>query len=574
MQFHLDVKIQEVCHVDILISNSPLQVAQVDALLRAEKKSLLIVMKKKKPQRLYFLRKSVAGELKVEAIERFESVATTATLRSVIGVLRDCQLVLVMNDKEPFGFLTGDMLTELLANELDELRQHFLTVLDGSGEIIVVTDDKLRVSYLNQKAESFYQIQREDVVGNDLKSFFSTLVLTDVLATGVPVMESYHQPKPGLYVLINSLPVKVGDRLVGGVSLEQDITRMVNLNKEVLKANSKLNVLQKEIDKIQSDEAKAFNSIYGHSPRLKEVVSLANKVATTNAAVLIRGESGTGKELFARAIHCASSRKEKPFVAINCGAIPANLFESELFGYDGGAFTGADKKGKKGAFELANEGTLFLDEIGEMEYSMQVKLLRVVQERVFFRVGGAREIKVDVRIVAATNKDLEKMVDEGVFRRDLYYRLNVVSMEIPPLRERKGDILELVYQFINEFSQHHNKKIDDISSDLMAAFLKYNWPGNVRELRNIIERLVIFTEDRLINKDYLPPLLLEKLHQGADSDTSDVLLDIATKNVERKMIIKVLQEVRGNKTKTAQILGIPRSTLYYRMHKLGLLVEK
>ena len=458
MQFHLDVKIEEVCNQDILIRNSPLNAAQADALLRTENKRLLVVLKNKKILLMYYMRESGTGELTVESVEIFKTVGTTQTLRSVLGILRDCPFVLVMNDKEPFGFLTSGMLTELLANGLDELRQHFFTVLDGSGEMIIVTDDKHKVLYLNQKAESFYQIQRENVVGNDLKSFFSTLVLTDVLTSGVPVMESYHQPKPGLYVLINSLPVKVGDRLVGGVSLEQDITRMVNLNKEVLKANSKLNVLQKEIDKIQSDEAKAFNSIYGHSPRLKEVVSLANKVATTNAAVLIRGESGTGKELFAKAIQSASSRKEKPFVAINCGAIPANLFESELFGYDGGAFTGADRKGKKGAFELANGGTLFLDEIGEMEYSMQVKLLRVLQENVFFRVGGAREIKVDVRIVAATNKDLEQMVEEGIFRRDLYYRLNVVSMEIPPLRERKGDIPELVYQFISEFSQQHNKK--------------------------------------------------------------------------------------------------------------------
>jgi transcriptional regulator with PAS, ATPase and Fis domain len=340
------------------------------------------------------------------------------------------------------------------------------------------------------------------------------------------------------------------------------------MNQEISKANTKLTFLQKEIDKIQNVGKKAFKNIYGHSPRLKEVVSMATKVASTNAAVLIRGESGTGKELFAKAIHLASQRGEGPFVAINCGAIPANLFESELFGYEGGAFTGADKKGKKGSFELANGGTLFLDEIGEMDYAMQVKLLRVLQENVFFRIGGAKEVRVDVRIVAATNKDLEEMVEKGKFRRDLYYRLNVVAMEIPPLRDRKGDIPELVYEFMNEFSQQHNKKIDDISSDLMTAFLKYDWPGNVRELRNIIERLVVLAEGPVINKEFLPPLLQDKLRSRAGSVPSGLILETATRDVERSIILKALAGAGGNKAKAAQTLGIPRSTLYYRMSKL------
>ena len=196
-----------------------------------------------------------------------------------------------------------------ISTRFEELRQYFLTVLDGSGEMIIITDDKLKALYLNQKAESFYNINKADVIGNNLMSFFPSVVLNDVLSSGVPVMETYHQPKQGLYVLINSLPVKVENRLVGGVSLEQDITRMVNLNKEVTKANSKLSFLQKEIDKIHNDEGKAFCGIHGHSPRLKEVVSVANKVAQTSAAVLIRGESGTGKELFARAIHRVSRKR-------------------------------------------------------------------------------------------------------------------------------------------------------------------------------------------------------------------------------------------------------------------------
>lgn len=571
MQFHLDMEISEICDRGVLLHNSPVDLSLAETLLAEGKGTLLVALKNKKPELVFIaIDKNKKSAAKVEQVDSFDVVEGTQALRSVIDIAGSVSVLLVTDkQKKPVGFITAGMMSRLLAARLDELRQHYLTVLDGSGEIIIVTDDKLKVLYINQKAESFYNIKKEQAIGNNLDSFFSTIVLKDVLASGVPVLESYHQPRPGLYVLINSLPVKVGDRLAGGVSIEQDITRMVNLNKEVLKANSKLTILQKEIDKFQ-DEGKVYNGIYGHSPRLKEVVKLANKVALTNAAVLIRGESGTGKELFARAIHKAGSRSDKPFIAINCGAIPPNLFESELFGYEGGAFTGADKKGKKGAFELADGGTLFLDEIGEMEYTMQVKLLRVLQENVFFRVGGAKEVRVNVRIIAATNKDLEAMVEEGAFRRDLYYRLNVVSMEIPPLRERKGDIPELVYQFMHEYARQHNKQIDDISSDLMAAFLKYNWPGNVRELRNVIERLVILTEGRVINKDYLPPLLLEKLKSRGEKGEKEILLEAATRNVERDLISKVLREERGNKKKAAEVLGIPRSTLYYRINKLGL----
>jgi transcriptional regulator with PAS, ATPase and Fis domain len=574
MFFHLDLKIEEICDRDFIVKNSPVNFAQAEIFLLESSQKVLFVLKRGEPDTLYMQvsekRKKVYSN-RIVQIDLFTVVDGDQSLLNCMDLVEQYPFLLVVNkQKKPIGFVTSGMLTVLLASNFNDLRHQFLTVLEGSGEIIVITDEKLKVLYLNRKAESFYNIKKENAIGKNLESFFSTLILKDVLDSGEPVMESYHQPRLGLYVLINSLPIKVDNRLIGGVSMERDITTMVNMNKEILKANSKLNILQKEIEKIQYVGDKAFKKIYGHSPRLKEVVSMANKVAQTNAAVLIRGESGTGKELFAKAIHLASRRNDGPFIAINCGAIPPNLFESELFGYEGGAFTGADRKGKKGSFELASGGTLLLDEIGEMEYTLQVKLLRVLQENVFFRIGGSKEVKVDVRIVAATNKDLEKMVEDGSFRQDLYYRLNVVSMEIPPLRERKGDIPELVYKFINEFSLDHHKKIDDISSDLMTAFLKYDWPGNVRELRNIIERLVVLTEGPIINKEYLPPILRDKLKDQSNKEATGVLLETATQDVERSMIIKALQDVRGNKTKAAHLLGIPRSTLYYRMNKLGM----
>ncbi len=554
-----------------------------DILSKRSHLSLLVVIPGNKDVKLFRQERTLpekdkkAENLTITRIENFNTVGEDEPINTLFPLLNTCPFLLTVNEKnEPCGYLTGGQLAKALTQQLQELQLTFNSVLEASEEIITISNAKDKVLYWNKKAETFYGIKKKDIIGNDLKSFFQQLVLTDVLATGKSVQEAYHQPKPGLYVLINSLPIKVGDRLLGGVSLERDITEMVNLNRELHKATTRLNLLQQEMAQINNGSGGPFDSIYGHSPRLKESVDIAKKVAPTHASVLIRGESGTGKELFARAIHQSSQRKNKPFIALNCGAIPANLFESELFGYEPGAFTGAEKGGKQGRFELADEGTLFLDEIGEMDFAMQVKLLRVLQDHIFFRVGGSKPIKVDVRILAATNKDLEEMMSQGKFRRDLYYRLNVVSLETPPLRDRKGDIPELVYLFINEFARAHKKEVNEVSPHLMTIFLKYNWPGNVRELRNVIERLVVLTEDVSINADFLPRSILDNLQEENQARIDVVLngdsafLGDITSEVERKTILKTLRETQGNKTKAAQALGIPRSTFYYRLNKLGL----
>jgi PAS domain S-box-containing protein len=576
MQIPPGLKISALLQRDLILYQGDVDPGLAEQMLAEGEPSLLVTISKGKPGQIFYADKKMLpspGKHKqiVRPIAGYKIVPEEELLEAVLPYLDKTPFLLAVDpEKNPCGYITAAQLIRTLLEGLDELQQLVDTVLEASEEIITIADHQHKVLYWNKKAETFYGIKKKDILGHDLKSFFPTLVLTKVLASGKPVFEAYHQPKPGLYVLINSLPIKAGSKLLGGVSLERDITEMVNLNRELNKATTRLSLLQQEMDQIEISANGPFTTIHGHSPRLKDSIEIARKVAMTNAAVLIRGESGTGKELFAKAIHQASARRNKPFIAINCGAIPPTLFESELFGYEPGAFTGAEKSGKQGRFELADGGTLFLDEIGEMDFAMQVKLLRVLQDNIFFRVGGAKPVKVDVRIIAATNKDLEEMMAEARFRRDLYYRLNVVSLEIPPLQMRKGDIPELVYLFINEFSKNHSKEITEVAPDLMTVLLKYDWPGNVRELRNVIERLVVLTEGSCIDRHFLPKNILDSTAEERSHNTGSTLLTEITSDVERKTIVKALQDVQGNKSKAAKALGMPRSTFYYKLHKLGL----
>jgi transcriptional regulator with PAS, ATPase and Fis domain len=289
------------------------------------------------------------------------------------------------------------------------------------------------------------------------------------------------------------------------------------------------------------------------------------KAAKGRSTVLIRGESGTGKELFAHAIHNSSARSTGKFIVVNCAAIPEDLLESEFFGYEDGAFTGARPKGKLGKFDLANGGTLFLDEIGDMSLGLQAKLLRVLQEREFYRVGGTVKIKVDVRIIAATNRNLEEMVKDGFFREDLYYRLNVISLNVPPLRNRPYDIDHLFGQFMIEFNQVLGTSISGMEARAREALLDYDWPGNVRELRNVMERAMTFSETGKIKYEDLPDYLLKQV------PNKEAVLNMSLfENAELEAIKKALVQVHGNKVQAARLLGISRSGLYEKIKKYKL----
>ncbi|MFC2004909.1 sigma-54-dependent transcriptional regulator [Chloroflexota bacterium] len=313
------------------------------------------------------------------------------------------------------------------------------------------------------------------------------------------------------------------------------------------------------------EERYRFENIIAKSPKMQQVIEVVKVVAKSNATVLITGESGTGKELVARAIHSQSYRKDKPFVAVSCAALPESLLESELFGHEKGAFTGAYAQ-RRGKFEVANQGSLFLDEIGEMSANIQVHLLRVLEEKEFTRVGGNELIKVDVRVISATNKDMKTAIASGQFREDLYYRLNVVTIELPPLRERREDIPLLAQHFLKKFAVENQKDITGFSPNAIDFLLKHEWPGNVRELENAIERAVILAKNSYVEVVDLPQENLLLAHSASPGRS--------LREVERERILNVLNEVGGNYSEAARILGISRVTLYNKIKAYELVVKK
>jgi len=326
---------------------------------------------------------------------------------------------------------------------------------------------------------------------------------------------------------------------------------------------------ENQLLKTQLQEKYKISSIVSQSPKMEEVINVAARVADSKATVLITGENGTGKEVLAKAIHFMSSRKEKPFVAVNVPALTETLLESELFGHEKGAFTGADKM-RKGRFEIANNGTLFLDEVGDIPQSIQVKLLRVLQEHQFERVGGTEKIEVDVRIIAATNKNLEQKIKDGTFREDLYYRLNVVSIKIPPLRERKEDIMPMIETFIDKYSQENKKENLQVSKETIDLLMKYNYPGNVRELENIIERAVVLTRGKVITLNDLPINIKGFKEEIFITTSEEGTLTEQVEALEKQLIYDALQESGGNQTKAGALLGLTERNLRYKLKKYGI----
>lgn len=381
------------------------------------------------------------------------------------------------------------------------------------------------------------------------------------------------------------VPIKMEQQVIGALSadrlfdesesLDEDIRLMSIIASMIAQAvrlrqqhQTERKRLLDENTRLQSELQERFrpSNIIGTSSAMQDVFDLIGQVAKSDATVLIRGESGTGKELVAHAIHFNSARASRPFVRVNVAALPESVIESELFGHEKGAFTGAIQQ-RRGRFELADGGTIFLDEIGELSPQMQVKMLRVLQEREFERVGGTDTVTVDVRVLAATNRDLEKMMEEGTFRQDLYYRLNVFPIHIPPLRDRRADILELANFFVEKISKKNHKYVRRISTPAIDMLTCYHWPGNVRELENVIERAVLLTTDDVVHGHHLPPTL-----QTADASNTPMpgTLEDTLLRVEKEMIIECLKSARGNKAKAARELGITERLMGLRVRRHGI----
>jgi Nif-specific regulatory protein len=381
------------------------------------------------------------------------------------------------------------------------------------------------------------------------------------------------------------VPIKIGKNTIGALSvdrlfsndvaLEEDLRFLTIIAALIAETVKKVQYLNREKEQLLDEnirlkkeltEKYQVENIIGNSRPMREVYEMIHKVAKSNATVLLRGESGTGKELVANAIHYQSLRSRKPFIKINCAALPETLLESELFGYEKGAFTGATAL-KLGRFERAQGGTLFLDEIGDLNPSIQTKLLRVIQEKEFDRLGGRQPIQADVRIITATHQDLEKNVNEKRFREDLYYRLNVFPIYLPPLRERRTDILLLAEYFLEKFNKEHQKNIRRISTPAIDMIMQYHWPGNVRELQNCMERAILICEGEAIKAHHLPPTL----QTAESSDTQGKLsFNQAVEAVEKELIIEALKKVNGNRTRAAEDLGITQRIINYKIDKYGI----
>lgn len=402
------------------------------------------------------------------------------------------------------------------------------------------------------------------------------LVITDLRMPGVSgeeVLRRVTSETPGVPVIVLTGHGTVENAVDAMRSGAYDfLTKPLNLDRLSLLVkralqNRELILQHRELEK-EIENKKSFEHIIGKSPAMLKVFDVLKRVAPTKASVLITGESGVGKELIANALHNLSPRAQKPYVKVHCAALAENLLESELFGHEKGSFTGAIAR-KRGRFELSNFGTLFLDEIGEIDQTVQVKILRVLQEKKFERVGGEETLEVDVRIVTATNRDLEKEIAEGRFREDLYYRLNVVTIHVPPLRERKDDLPLMITSFIKEFSEENGKKIEGVDAKARSALYAYDWPGNVRQLRNCLESAVVMSSSSIITLDDLPP----SISIGSEIPSLHIPLGVTMAEAEKQVILQTLNTQNGNKSKTAEVLGIGRKTLHRKLDEYGVSAE-
>lgn len=453
-----------------------------------------------------------------------------------------------------------------------DLLEAFYGCHEMSTDGFLIVDTNGKIAYINPAYCEYLDVDRDEILGHPVEEVIDTSKMRTVAQNPhyptehnvihrVSSPKQYRDGEP--YVIVSRANVSHGDKPLVSVAQIKFVRPTLHLSSALNRVYSELEYYKEELLRLSADTY-SFQNILGHSAEIQEVKNNALKTISNDFPVLIQGETGTGKEVFANAIHYAGKRKDKPFIRINCAAIPSELMESELFGYEAGAFTGAAKGGKKGKFELANHGTLFLDEIGDLPLVMQAKLLRVLQEGELEHVGGTKTIPIDVRIIAATNQNLQRMIEEKRFREDLYYRLNVISLHLPPLRERPDDIDEYVNAFLEDLNRQHHTSVR-ITQSVRKKLSKYYWPGNVRELKNVISRSYAMCQDNIISSVLLP---VGVRHSG-DSFAGHNL-DAIMSQLEREILEDIIRRNGGNIKKSAEDLGIHRVTLYKKMEKLGI----
>ena len=506
---------------------------------------------------------TVSGEL----AEVCTPIILNDQIIGIIGLIaftEEQKKILADKNKNMTGFV--EKMADLLAAKADQQeilenvevsRDEMSTVLETAHEGIFALDQSGYVKHCNKRAATLFNMTKRELIGRHISKLMPGSPAIKVLETGRGYTENEEIFKVDggqHHFIVTVKPYSSGDEIEGIVVSFRDIEEA-----QKLVYNFNTRTIKNTVD-----------DIIGTSEKIMVAKKQALITARGNSTVLITGESGTGKEMFAKAIHYASARGDNPFITVNCGAIPENLLESELFGDEKGAFTGANEKGKVGKFELADGGTIFLDEIGDMPLHLQVKILHVLQNMRFEKVGGSRSIIVDVRVIAATNKDLEKMIAEGTFREDLYYRLSVIPLSIPPLRERKADIRMLMYHFLKKYNTFMNRKIEGFSDEVEELYMNYDWPGNVRELENAVEYGTNMAFGKVIDIEDVPVRILKKEEEIVKFKNMDKPLAEQVKLYEKEIITKKLKQHNGIKDVVARELGLSRATLYRKLSELDI----
>jgi transcriptional regulator with PAS, ATPase and Fis domain len=448
-------------------------------------------------------------------------------------------------------------------------------ILDNLEDGVIIVNKQRKIMYINTSYKKILGVKSDKAIGKRLDEVEPGAIMLNVLETGLPIYNTVFNVKSvNVQTLANIIPICYNGECVGAISIFSSMEKVTDILSKYEEVSIINKLLLNEITEKYDIPASFSVNMIGKSSQFCKQLLLAAKVSSLDAPVLILGESGTGKELVAQAIHENSARKHKPLISINCAAIPDHLFESELFGYEGGAFTDAKKTGKIGKFEQANNGSIFLDEIGDMPLNMQIKLLRFLQDNEVTKIGSLNSIKLNVRIIAATNKNLEELVEKKLFREDLYHRLNVFAVKLPPIRERKIDVFELIKYYHNYYEQKYSKKVD-MAPSCLRILLNYRWPGNAREVKNLMENLIVIN-DKIITVNDLPGNIITygiiKENAVSDNVVSErknvdppVLFDSQIKQAERQIIMEVLVKCNNNKTKAMEMLGISRRTFYKKL---------
>ncbi|WP_166704674.1 sigma 54-interacting transcriptional regulator [Bacillus albus] len=533
----LDKKENEIIgeYISAIIPNrKKLVVNQNDSLYRYECRSgnqVLIVNESRVYQNETEYGSIVILESKGKSIQSLESIISR--YESALNLLSEC--ILGVNEQGIVNFLSGSYAQFLGIDDPKEaIGKHCTEVVENTRMHIIVKTGQMEIGHIQRISNR------------------------NIIATRIPI-------------------IKEG-KIIGAIGkiMFHDIQQFKALGDQISEMESKLSYYQTELQRLQEGRL-SFQSIIGESAKMKEVKMMALKVSKSRSTVLIRGESGTGKELFAHAVHRASPRASGTFIRLNCAAIPRELLEAELFGYEEGAFTGAKKGGKPGKIELADKGTLFLDEIGDMSLDMQVKLLRVLQEKEIERIGGTKIQKVDVRFIAATHRNLREMVQRGEFREDLYYRLNVFEIDIPPLRERKEDMIHITEFLIKKLNGELGSNVLSLDKRVRDIFMEHDWPGNIRELENVLERAMNVIEEMIIQVHHLPAYLRKKdleeelyreiITMDQEQDEGSYSLQVEVESAEKRAITRALEKTAGNIKEAADLLGIHRASLYRKIEK-------